>query len=485
MILRKSTLLPILLTTANTANAYFAQANNAHVEFVASSNGSNADGTMEEEASNASTSAAETITAAETTAADMIEALEIDTQLNMEGARILFQEWMQTFGKEYTSLEEKSERMLVWLENHALIETHNAKQSSFTLGHNDFSDMTHTEFRQRMGLGEFAPELIHPQGKQFHFKEFSESEEVEGGAIGNSRLRGPAQSLTVNRNLQAAPIQPPATATIDAADWHTKGLMGPIRNQGICGACWAFSAIGSIESAMAIDKYNSMTPVEQAQLVSTGSGGLGLVEPLSEQNLIDCDRLHEKGCNGGLMTTTFDEEEVHHGICSEIDYPYLQTLGTCSSDLCTPVPGSIVKNHVDITPRKNNALKEALKVKPVTAAMVATDPTFQFYKNGIYQVEGCGKVTKTMGQPGCNMLYMGQDTCLPDVNHGVLVVGYGKDESATTNVKTFFKVKNSWGEVWGEGGYFRLARGEVDKTDPMENWGECAILTLMSYPVME
>jgi len=479
MILRKSALLPILLATANTANAYLAQANNAHVEFVASSNGSNAGGTTEGYASTT------------TTSADMVEGLEIDTQSNTEGARILFREWMRTFGKEYTSLEEKSERMLVWLKNHALIETHNAKQSSFTLGHNDFSDMTHTEFRQRMGLGEFAPELIHRQGKQFRFKEFIDSkvaEEGGAGAIGNSRLRGPAQSSTVERNLQAqaAPIQPTlATSTIDAADWHAKGLMGPIRNQGICGACWAFSAIGSIESAMAIDKYNGMTPVEQAQLVSTGSGGLGLVEPLSEQNLIDCDRLHEKGCNGGLMTTTFDEEEVHHGICSEIDYPYLQTLGTCSSDLCTPVPGSIVKNHVDITPRKNNALKEALKVKPVTAAMVATDPTFQFYKNGIYQVEGCGKVTKTMGQPGCNMLYGGQDTCLPDINHGVLVVGYGKDESATTDVKTFFKVKNSWGEVWGEGGYFRLARGEVDKTDPMENWGECAILTLMSYPVME
>lgn len=185
------------------------------------------------------------------------------------------------------------------------------------------------------------------------------------------------------------------------------------------------------------------------------------------------------------MTTTFEEEEIRKGICTEVDYPFLQAQGTCASDLCTPVPGSIVKNHVDIVPRKTKALKEALKVKPVTAAMVATDPMFQFYKAGIYQVDGCGKVTKQMGETGCNILYENQEVCLPDINHGVLVVGYGKDDTATTDLKTFFKVKNSWGDAWGEGGYFRLARWEEDKTDPTENWGECAILTLLSYPVME
>jgi len=185
------------------------------------------------------------------------------------------------------------------------------------------------------------------------------------------------------------------------------------------------------------------------------------------------------------MTTTFDEEELRKGICSEVDYPYMQAAGTCSSQLCTPVPGSKVVNHVEVIPRKNNALKEALKKQPVTSAMVASDPLFQFYKQGIYQVEDCGRVTKQMGGLGCNLLYAGQDTCLPDINHGVLVVGYGKDESAATELKTFFKVKNSWGSSWGEGGYFRLARYEEDKTDPMDNWGECAILSLMSFPIME
>jgi hypothetical protein len=224
---------------------------------------------------------------------------------------------------------------------------------------------------------------------------------------------------------------------------------------------------------------------QQVRVGEVGGADLGLVVPLSEQNLIDCDTAYEKGCEGGLMTTTFEEEEHHKGICSEADYPYLMTLGTCAADLCTPVPNSIVRDHVDVVPRKNAALARALEVKPVTAAMVAVDPMLQFYKSGIYQTEGCGKVTKQMGQEGCNLLYEGQDVCLPDINHGVLVVGYGTDAAATTEIKTFFKVKNSWGDAWGEGGYIRLARYEVDKTDPMDNWGECGILTLLSYPVMD
>ena len=199
--------------------------------------------------------------------------------------------------------------------------------------------MTHTEFKKRMGLGEFAPELINREGKVFNFMEYNEEEDDdEEEELSNSRLRGGvvADEAVVERKLQGpVPINPANTPTAtdkDEKDWHELGLMGPIRQQvslivevcggvvldtacahlmfiilllytikGLCGACWAFSAIGSIESAMAIDKYTKMTPDEQAQLVQTKvNNDLGLVVPLSEQNLIDCDTLHENGCQGGL-----------------------------------------------------------------------------------------------------------------------------------------------------------------------------------------
>ncbi|KAL3766742.1 hypothetical protein ACHAW5_008796 [Stephanodiscus triporus] len=408
-----------------------------------------------------------------------------------------FNEWATKFEREYADAGERERRWLVWLENHVLIESHNAKEGkSFMLGHNEYSDMTHAEFRERMRLGEFSRGLP-PSGQKrrgFNFMEYDggekgEEEEAKKGLRGPSSATGgggeadPAAVVAAVGRRRALAVDGEEDA---GCDWHAEGLTGPVRQQGQCGACWAFSAIGAIESAMAIKKYRALPPPEREALAGRSSGDLGLVVPLSEQDLIDCDLRFEKGCEGGLMTTTFEEEETSRsGICSEVDYPYLETEGTCSRNMCTPVEGSIVTNQVDVQPRKTNALKEALKVQPVTAAMVANDPMFQFYSSGIYQMEGCGRVTEEMGSPDCGILYEDQDVCLPNINHGVLVVGYGTDEEATTDVKGFFKVKNSWGTTWGEGGFFRLARWETDKTDPMDNWGECAILSLLSYPVME
>jgi hypothetical protein len=52
-------------------------------------------------------------------------------------------------------------------------------------------------------------------------------------------------------------------------------------------------------------------------------------------------------------------------------------------------------------------------------------------------------------------------------------------------MKGYFKMEKSWGTTWGEGGFFRLARWGMDKMDLMDNWGECAILSLLSYLAME
>jgi hypothetical protein len=348
--------------------------------------------------------------------------------------------------------------------------------------------MTHDEFRRRMRLGEYSSvstSLL--EKREFNFAKYDDDDDEDEEEDGDDRVAAGASDRLRKSSVASAVERRrlPARGGGEVAagcDWHARGLTGPVRQQGQCGACWAFSAVGAIESAMAIKKYDALSPPERL----SSDGGLGLVVPLSEQDLIDCDMRFEKGCEGGLMTTTFEEEETaRRGVCSEADYPYLETEGTCSRDACAPVPGSVVASQVDVVPRKTAALVEALEVQPVTAAMVADDPMFQFYSSGIYQAGGCGKVTKRMGDEDCGILYDDQDVCLPDINHGVLVVGYGTDETATTAVKGYFKVKNSWGGTWGEGGYFRIARWETDKTDPKENWGECAILSLLSYPVME
>ena len=327
MIIRKSTLL-LLSTVVSPSTAYFAQVNNAHVEFIAASV-DNSDPTHASK-----NSAAETTdnrpslqhNTASSLWAVLENALESKSDMGYAAPKImeLFEEWVTQFAKEYQGVKEKSQRMLIWLENHVLIETHNAeKDVSFTLGHNEYSDLTHAEFKERMKLGEFASELINRDGKVFNFMEYDDeggvirkehegegvqsSVEIEVSELSNYRLRGPTSSdsavVAEERKLQT-PVDPanaPASDK-DEKDWHTDGFMGPIRQQGMCGACWSFSAIGAIEVAMAIDTYNAMSPDQkQGTLMKKGAkNDLGLVIPLSEQNLIDCDTLHEKGCNGGL-----------------------------------------------------------------------------------------------------------------------------------------------------------------------------------------
>ena len=293
------------LLASRPAAAYFAQVNNAHLEFAATGAGEGGDhgagggGLL----------------------ASLEGALAPHAHLGLEAPHILarFEEWGAEVGREYKNLEEKGRRLLVWLENHVLIETHNLKELSFTLGHNEFSDLTHAEFRERMRLGEFAPALER-RDREFNFLEFreEEAEEVETAP----RLRGAGEAVAAEERQLLADA---AAGAGEGKDWHALGFMGPVRNQGICGACWAFSAAGSIEATMAIDKFNDMSPDERAKLTDrikteeSGpagedgalDGGVGLqsklglfemmgIVSLSEQNMIDCDTVHEKGCDGGL-----------------------------------------------------------------------------------------------------------------------------------------------------------------------------------------
>jgi hypothetical protein len=294
MILRKAALLllPALAT------AYISDVNNAHIELL-NSNG-----------------------APPSLDANNLEIL-LENQLwgDHTPSSIIaeFESWIERFERRYESLTEKGERLLVWLGNHgefasieywtslvsvlilfvsihfssaALIESHNAKQLSFTLSHNEYSDLTFDEFQSQMNLN------VKPTLTKTKFNFVKHAIDAVAKEEAKSKLRGDASATSTERRLTSD----------DGQDWASMGLLGPIRNQGLCGACWAFSAVGSIESAMAIRKYNSMTPDEQSEepdLVDVDSKGsveetLGLVIPLSEQNLIDCDIMNQKGCDGGL-----------------------------------------------------------------------------------------------------------------------------------------------------------------------------------------
>jgi len=305
----------------------------------------------------------------------------------------------------------------VFLSNLLEIEVHNLQELAWKMSVNQFTDMTPEEFKR--------------------FKGFRKE---------HSYLKRSAMSFPSN-----IPLMNDLPTSVD---WRTKNVVTPVKNQGGCGSCWAFSATESLESTVALATGQLLT--------------------LSAQQIVSCTQNPDQcggtgGCGGATPELAFGYVQGA-GITSETNFPYEGITGTCPTSLPTVVAG--IKSFKALATNSYEDLINAVATTgPISISVDAS--SWGMYGGGIF--DGC-------------------DQTNPDLDHAVQLVGYG-----TEGGQDYWLVRNSWGESWGESGYIRLKR---DQANPRCGWdtrpgdgsgckggpdkvkvcGTCGILYDNSYP---
>eukprot|EP00914_Ancora_sagittata_P018237 GHVO01036051.1.p1 GENE.GHVO01036051.1~~GHVO01036051.1.p1 ORF type:complete len:351 (+),score=53.34 GHVO01036051.1:138-1190(+) len=272
---------------------------------------------------------------------------------------------------------------------------------------------------------------LHAQGKSSYtlgINQFADLEANEFASIMNG-FRMNKNRTQVRDHLHSNYISPAIPVSIpNEVDWTKEGYVTPIKNQGRCGSCWSFSTTGSLEG-----QHFRKT----GKLVS-----------LSEQNLVDCSKAYgNNGCNGGVMDYAFKYIQVNDGDDTEESYPYEGVDGECRFK--KDFVGATVTGYTDLPKGDELKMKEAVAtIGPIAVAIDAAHQSFQMYASGVYD----------------------EETCTDNLDHAVLVVGYGTDLG-----QDYWLVKNSWGTTWGDDGYIKMSRNKDN---------QCGIANMASYPLV-
>lgn len=200
-------------------------------------------------------------------------------------------------------------------------------------------------------------------------------------------------------------------------NWCDQGKCTSVRNQGGCGACWAFATVGPLESNILIKSV--------------------VHRDLSEQYLVSCNTDYWD-CGGGWWAHNYHEDklgsmETEAGAVPEIEFPYAASNAPCGGPYTHPWKidnWGYVGNDVSVPPV--DAIKQAIMDYGPVAVGLCAGSAFHGYSGGVFNIHESG-----------------------EVNHGVVLVGWD-DNQGTSGV---WFLRNSWGSGWGEAGYMRIEYG--------------------------
>jgi cathepsin F len=286
-----------------------------------------------------------------------------------------FADFVKKYNKVYATADEYSTRAAIFQSNLARVAKMNAHSGSAVYGMTKFMDMTVDEFRTK---------VLMPKGKITpKYENFVELDQVD-----------------------ALPTE---------FDWIAKGAVTPVKDQGQCGSCWAFSATEAIESQWFL-AGNTLTS-------------------LAPQQIVDCDKGRgDEGCNGGDTPTAYQYVIAAGGQDSETAYPY-----KARDEKCAFKPASVVakiKSWTYITKNLNETEMAAKLVTSGPLSICVDAESWQFYNKGV--ITG---------------------NCAKSLDHCVMITGF-RDETVKSKPVPIWVIRNSWGADWGENGFIWVERGK-------------------------
>jgi len=217
---------------------------------------------------------------------------------------------------------------------------------------------------------------------------------------------------TFNAPVIGAAVPDPSIPT--SYDWRDHNAVTPVKDQGQCGSCWAFSATEAIESAWILKGHATPSSID-----------------LGPQQIVDCDTIDGvQGCNGGYTESAYDYIIQAGGQEPESDYPYTAKNGVCKFN-AKDVDAKI-SAFSSITKDETTLSTNLVSMGPLSICLDAAH--WQDYQSGILTNLQC---CPPFGS--CQM------------DHCVQLVGYNNTASMP-----YWIVRNSWNTNWGIQGYIYL-----------------------------